>query len=237
MKKCIILFPIIFALIFSCGKKHTTLESMEGMQPVELLNKGNRAYLQGNMEEALQAYGVIYNRYPTSREYIDAVLGMARAYNNMGDFEQGFNLLYHLIRENLVPSRVPEIYNEMAKYYEVSALYGRQSGVSKEEEDYRKAIDYYQKAVDYPNSDDVKAKSYSQFQIGELYTRLGKYQEAGLAYQATIIKYKGTEWARLAQQKFDQLRQEGLITLSPIKAEEKAIMPMSVGSDSTQLAK
>ncbi len=237
MKKCIILLLIIFIWLAGCGKKQTSIQSMEGMQPIELLNKGNRAYLEGNMEEALQAYGVIYNRYPTSREYIDAVLGMARAYNNMGDFEQGFNLLYNLIRENLVPSRVPEIYNEMAKYYEVSALYGRQSGVSKEEEDYLKALSYYQKAVDYPNSDDMKAKSYSQFQIGELYSKLGKYQEAGLAYQTTIIKYQGTEWSRLAQQRFDQLRQAGLITLSPIKPEEKPAMPIPAAPDSVQSVK
>src|SRR4030042_339425 len=144
MRSMVILILLALTLVFSCSKKETAVKSMEGLQPLELLEKGNRAYLDGNMEEALQAYGVIYNRYPTSREYIDAVLGMARAYNNMGDFERGFNLLYDLIRENMVPSRVPEIYNEMAKYYEVSALYGKQIGTTTAEEDYKKALSYYQ---------------------------------------------------------------------------------------------
>ncbi|OGB60648.1 MAG: hypothetical protein A2Y94_03375 [Caldithrix sp. RBG_13_44_9] len=234
MRSMVILILLALTLVFSCSKKETAVKSMEGLQPLELLEKGNRAYLDGNMEEALQAYGVIYNRYPTSREYIDAVLGMARAYNNMGDFERGFNLLYDLIRENMVPSRVPEIYNEMAKYYEVSALYGKQIGTTTEEEDYKKALSYYQKAVDYPNSDDAKAKSYAQFQIGELNVKLGKFEDAGLAFQSTVYKYQGTEWAQLAQQRFDQLRQEGQITLSPIQPEQKPVVPVPQPADTTK---
>jgi tetratricopeptide (TPR) repeat protein len=234
MRSLVILMLITFTLFFSCGQKQKKVESLQGLPPVELLAKGNQAYLDGNMEEALKAYGAVYDRYPTSREYIDAVMGMARSYNNMGDFERGFNLLYDLIRENMVPSRIPEIYNEMAKYYEVSALYGRQVGISREEEDYQKALSYYQKAVDYPNSDDPQAKSYAQFQIGELYAKLGKYQEAGLAYQSAVYKYHGTEWAQLAQQRFDQLRQEGQITLSPIQPEQKPITPVSQPSDTTK---
>jgi tetratricopeptide (TPR) repeat protein len=237
MRNLMILILLALILIFSCSKKEKAVQTMEGLQPLELLEKGNQAYLEGNMEEALQAYGVVYNRYPTSREYIDAVLGMARAYNNMGDFERGFNLLYDLIRENMVPSRVPEIYNEMAKYYEVSALYGKQVGIAREEEDYQKALSYYQKAVDYPNSDDAKAKSYAHFQIGELYVKLGKFQDAGLAYQSTVYKYQGTEWAQLAQQRFDQLRQEGQITLSPIQPEQKPILPVTQPSDTTKTPK
>jgi tetratricopeptide (TPR) repeat protein len=233
MRSLVILILLTLTLIFGCSKKETAVKSMEGLQPMQLLEKGNRAYLDGDMEGALQAYGVVYNRYPTSREYIDAVMGMARAYNNMGDFERGFNLLYDLIRENMVPSRVPEIYNEMAKYYEVSALYGKQVGIAREEEDYQKAINYYQKAVDYPNSDDAKAKSYAQFQIGELFVKLGKFQDAGLAYQSTVYKYQGSEWAMLAQQRFDQLRQEGHITLSPIQPEQKPTAPVIQSSDTT----
>jgi tetratricopeptide (TPR) repeat protein len=135
----------------------------------------------------------------------------------MGDFERGFSLLYSLIRENMVPSRVPEIYNEMARYYEVTAVYNRQAGITGEGEDYQKAIDYYKKSVDYPNSDDTKAKSYAQFQVGELEMKLNKYDDAAMAYQATIYRFSGTEWAQLAEQRMDQLRQEGKTSVSPLK--------------------
>jgi tetratricopeptide (TPR) repeat protein len=172
------------------------------------------------MDKAIQAFEIIYNRYPTSREYISAVIGMSRAYNNLGDFEKGFNLLYNLIRENMVPSRVPEIYNEMGRYYEVTAAYSKEAGISSEKEDYKSAISYYKKSVSYPNSDDEIAKSYAQFQIGELQSKLGNFQDAALAYQSTIFNYSGTEWAQIAEQRIAQLRQEGKTSISTLKKEQ-----------------
>ncbi len=216
--KCVSIF-VVFILIIagSCSKKEAAVKSMEGLEPPQLLEKANKSYAQGNMDDAIEAYEIIYTRYPTSREYISAVLGMARAYNNMGEFERGFSLLYNLIRENMVPSRVPEIYNEMARYYEVTAAYSKEAGISREGEDYQKAIEYYKKAIDYPNSDDAEAKSYAQFQIGELEMKMDNYDQAALAYQSTMYRFSGTEWAQLAEQRMDQMRQEGKTTISPLK--------------------
>jgi tetratricopeptide (TPR) repeat protein len=204
-------------LLIFCGKKEVKVNSLDNMEPPALLEKGNAAFYDGKMEEAIKAYDVIYKRYPLSREYISAVLGMARSYNNMGDFEKGFSLLYNLIRENMVPSRVPEIYNEMARYYEVTAIYSKEAGISRVDDDYKKAIDYYQKSVDYPNSEDLRSKSYAQYQIGELELKLGQPDQAALAFQSAIYKYPDTEWATLAQQRIEQMKQQGQTVLSPLK--------------------
>jgi len=222
MKVVSIIMIFLVVIAVSCSKKEVAVKSMEGLEPPVLLEKGNEAFAQGNMEDAIKAYEMIYDRYPTSREYISAVLGMARSYNNLGDFERGFSLLYSLIRENMVPSRVPEIYNEMARYYEVTAVYSREAGITGEGEDYKEAIEYYKKAVNYPNSTDAKAKSYAQFQIGELEMKLNNYDQAALAYQSTIYRFSGTEWAQLAEQRMDQLRQEGKTTVSPLKKSQSA---------------
>jgi tetratricopeptide (TPR) repeat protein len=225
MKHVSFLLIIILIIGIHCGKKDVTVKSMEGLEPAELLQKGDKAFNEGNMDEAIEAYGIIYERYPTSREYIDAVIGMARSYNNRGDFESGFNLLYNLIRENMVPSRVPEIYNEMARYYEVTAAYSKEAGISSEQEDFKSAISFYTKSVSYPNSDDRTAKSYAQFQIGELQSKLGNYDDAALAYQSTLYNYSGTEWATLAEQRLTQLRQEGKASISPVKKETAPSQP------------
>ena len=225
MKVVSFLLIILFLFGVNCGKKDVTVKSMEGLEPAELLEKGDNAFNKGNMDEAIEAYEIIYERYPTSREYIDAVIGMARSYNNRGDFERGFNLLYNLIRENMVPSRVPEIYNEMARYYEVTAAYSKEAGISSEQDDFKSAISFYNKSVSYPNSDDRKAKSYAQYQIGELQSKLGNYDDAALAYQATLYNYSGTEWATLAEQRLTQLRQEGKANISPIKKEMAPSQP------------
>ncbi len=235
MKRALVMAALILALITACSKKEAAVKSMEGQDAATLLERGNRALNQGKVEDALEAYNIIYTRYPTSREYISAVLGMASTYNSLGDFERGFGLLYNLIRENMVPSRVPEIYNEMAKYYEVTAVYSKEAGISQEEEDYQKAISFYRKSVDYPNSDDAKAKSYAQFQIGELNLKMTKYEDAALAYQATVYKFPGTEWASLAEQRMSQLQQQGQTNLSPIKkAESPTEQPSSTMPESSE---
>jgi tetratricopeptide (TPR) repeat protein len=219
MTRFISILSLILLIFLSCGKKQAEVRPMEGLAPSELLMKANEFYTGGEIEKALEAYDIIYGRYPTSREYIDAVLGMAKCYNDLGNFEKGMDLLYSLTRENMVPTRVPEIFNQMAKYYEVNAGISTVVGLSNEEQDYRKAIDYYQKAISYPNSDDMKAKSFAQFKIGELNLNMGQYKDAALAYQATVYNYPGTEWADKATKRIEELRQEGKNTLNNIKKE------------------
>lgn len=207
-------------MVIGCSKKEAVVKSNEGLEAPALLQKGTEMYNQENMEEALLAYEMIYTRYPTSREYISAVIGMARCYNNLGDFERGFDLLYNLIRENMVPSKVPQIFNEIARFYEVNAAFSSEAGISQEADDYKKAIDYYQKAVKYPNSDDIEAKSYAQFQAAELYLKLAQYEDAALAYQATLYKFPNTEWAQIAETRIAELKQAGQTVLSTIKQDQ-----------------
>ncbi len=225
MTRFITVLGFVLLVFLSCGKKQAAVRPMEGLAPAELLTKANEFYTAGNVDKALEAYDIIYGRYPTSREYIDAVLGMAKCYNDLGNFETGMDLMYTLIRENMVPTRVPEIFNQMAKYYEVNAGISTVVGLSNEEQDYRKAIDYYQKAINYPNSDDIKAKSFAQFKIGELNLNMAQYKDAALAYQATVYNYPSTEWADKASQRIDELRQGGEATLESIKQEMAKPVP------------
>jgi tetratricopeptide (TPR) repeat protein len=216
MGRIVIITFFIMVFLISCGKKDATVKTDNALDPPSLLKKGTQQYNEDNLEAALTNFETIYTRYPTSREYISAVIGMARCYNDMGDFERGFQLLYNLIRENMVPTRVPEIYNEMARYYEVHAIYSTEAGISNKAEDFQKAIDLYTKSVKYPNSDDVVAKSYAQFKVGDLNQQLEKYEDAALAYQSTIYKFPNTEWAQIAQTRIADLKQAGQQVLSPI---------------------
>jgi tetratricopeptide (TPR) repeat protein len=235
MSKFLVILLLIFMLVIGCGNKEALVKSNEGLEAPALLQKGTEMYNLGNTEEALLAYEVIYSRYPTSREYIGAVIGMARCHNNLGDFERGFDLLYNLIRENMVPSKVPEIFNEMARFYEVNAAFSSEAGISQEADDYKKAIDFYQKAVKYPNSEDIEAKSYAQFRAGELYLKLAQYEDAALAYQATLYKFPNTEWAQMAETRIGELRQAGQTVLSTIKQDQASDKTVSV-TDTTKSA-
>jgi len=195
----------ILVLSLSCSRKETTKVFQESDKPAELLRYGNSFFQQGDIENAFIAYGIIYNSYPTSPEYIDAAIGLSKTYGEFKDYDKEFEILLNLLRENVIPSKVPKIYNAIAEFYEKSAgiseeLTGESSG------DFRTAIQYYQKAIDYPNSKDAFEKGYAQFKIGVLYEEMRDYQKAIAAFQNTINNFGDTEWAKKAEAEIEKIR-------------------------------
>jgi len=197
----------LISLVVFCTQK-TTQEGFqqEGAGPTELLQYGNQFYEAGDFENAFIAYSLIYQNYPTSREYIDAAIGLSKCYGAFEQYEKQFDLLYNLLRENIIPSRIPQIYNAIAEFYENSAGISQQL-TGESTQDYEQAIEYYRKAIDYPNSDDKTAKGYAQFKIGTLYEKLKDYKQAITAYEKTINNYPETEWRLRAEQAMEDLRQ------------------------------
>ena len=224
MNKLYLIFGLIVLLLAGCNKKEASVRSVNIDNPAELLSAAAQFYQEGNRAEAQRLYEIIYHQYPTSREYIDGVLGLSRCYNDNGDFEKGMELLYNLVRENMIPSRVPQIYNEMARYYEVNAGISSVAQISDEEADYQKAIEYYQKAINYPNSDDRDAKAYAQYRIGELYLLLKKFKDATMAFKNTKFLYPNTTWAQVADQRLSEIKQAVNAVLNEMK-EGKSTAP------------
>jgi len=194
---------ILILLLAACSKKNT--KAVEGNTPEELLVYADGAFNNSDYESAFLAYGLIFDQYPTSREYIDAAIGLSRCYGEFEDYQKSFDMLHNLLKENLIPSKVPQIYNVIGDFYERSA------GISEEltgegSTDYKTAIGYYQKAIDYPNSEDQKAKSYSQYKIGSLYIKLAEYDSALQELQKTIDDYPAQQWASVAEEKTSLLQ-------------------------------
>lgn len=194
----IILLALSLMLV-SCSKKGSGAGE-GGPTPAELLAYADNVYHQGDYESAFLAYGTIYEQYPTSREYIDAAIGLSRCYAEFEDYPKSFDIVYSLLKENIIPSQVPKIYNVIAEFYERSAGISEQL-TGRGATDYKTAIGYYEKAIDYPNSEDMQAKSYAQYKVGTLYERLDDYDKALKAYQKTSDEYPTQQWALLANEK------------------------------------
>lgn len=195
----VLVFSILILLMASCGKKEVRDPLPEDMQPGEFIRYGNQFYRNGDYENAFRAYGFVYYNHPTSRDYIDAAIGLSKSYGAMQNYEKEFEILYDLLKNNLIPTKVPQIYNAIGEFYERSA------GISEEltgesDKDFFKAIEYYQKAIDYPSSKDAVAKSFAQFKIGALYEKMEAFPKAIEAYQLAINGYNGTEWSLRAEQ-------------------------------------
>jgi tetratricopeptide (TPR) repeat protein len=206
MQKIFAITLILILSILACSKKEAGVKAVNEVDPAEILKKANEFYDKGDLDNAFRTYGVIYERYPTSREYIDATLGLSRCYNNLGDYERGMELLFNLVNENIIPGRVPEIYNEMAKYFEVNAGISFEAGISDEAQDFNRAISYYQKAINYPNSDDQNAKAYAQYRIGEVNINMSKFEDAILAFRTTTLNFPNTIWAKVAEERMSEIK-------------------------------
>ncbi len=197
---------VALVLFAYCGRKETQKQTVDpAVAPAKLLEYGNKFFQEGDYDNAYIAYKIIYTEYPTSREYIDAVIGLARCYGKFDKYDKQFELLYNLLRENLIPSRVPDIYNAIAEFYENTAGVSSQL-TGQDSLDYMHAIEYYQKAIEYPNSQDSTAKGYAQYKIGQLYEKLRNYPKAIEAYQNTINQFGTTQWAAQAEAALQDLK-------------------------------
>lgn len=206
MRLWILILGALALLIASCGKKEVRSVISEDDKPAQLLKYGDQFYQSGDYENAFRAYGIIYYEYPTSREYIDAAIGLSKCYGALQSYEKQFEILYGLLRENLIPSKVPGVYNAIAEFYERSAGISEQI-TGEGSNDYKTAINYYNKSIQYPNSDDLNAKSFAQFKIGTLHEKLKDNLKAIEAYETAINAYQGSEWALRAEQNILDIRE------------------------------
>ncbi len=195
------LLSLIFLLAFlSCGgKKETVLQ--ETRSPEQILQDGDLLFAQGQYQKALDTYQRLLIFYPTSELDIDAKLRMAECYNKLEKYEQQMDILLQILKENLIPEKVPSIYVQIGKYYEEAARFNPQGA---DTADYKTAIDYFNRAIKYEDSNDDWAKAEAKYRMGLVYAKMGKLELARQAYEKVLMENPETPFAVLAQMKLQQ---------------------------------
>lgn len=179
----------------SSGKKEIILEEETDES---LLAKGNTELETGNYTEAIKIYDMLLINFPTSDLHIDAQLNTAKALGGQEKFEEQFDLLLRLLRENVIPERVPEIFLQIGDFYANAAVWNP-GDVSKDTTDWTSAARYYRKAAFYPDSEDNQTKSKALFLAGVMYARIRQIDTAKRAYEGVISTFPGTPYAELAK--------------------------------------
>ncbi|NOX90409.1 MAG: tetratricopeptide repeat protein [Calditrichaeota bacterium] len=199
MKKLIIssMMFMVFIALLACGSnKEATLK--ETRSPEEIIQAGDMLFAQGKYEQALDTYQRLLIFYPTSDLDVDAKLKIAECYNKLEKYEKQMDVLLQLLKENLIPERVPAIYIQLGKFYEQAALFN--PGTSGNDTlDYQKAIEYYEKAIKYKDSKDKEAKTQALYRKALVEAKLGQLDEAIKNYQEIVDKNPESPFAVLAQ--------------------------------------
>jgi len=189
----------IIAGILSCGSSKEEL-ILENETPESLLQKSEIAYQNGNYEESARLAQLLIDHFPTTDLHIEAQLLIARNLGGKEEYEQQFDLLLRVLKENIIPEKVPSIYAQIAKFYENAARWNPGT-ITSDSVDYNKAAGFYRKAVFYPNSNDEKTKAMALYRMALTYAKLDQIETASKAYQEVISTYPSSPYSSLARTK------------------------------------
>jgi tetratricopeptide (TPR) repeat protein len=140
------------------------------------------------------------DNFPTSDLHIDAQLLIAKTYGGQEKYEDQFDLLLRILKENIIPEKVPLIYMQIGEFYENSAKWNP-GDVTTDSLDYTNAAGYYKKAVFYPNSDDRYTKANALYRMALMHAKLNDIEVASKAYQELITTYPESPYSTLARTK------------------------------------
>ena len=199
MKKVILnsIGIVIFLMLLACGsQKQLTVQ--EKRSPQELIKAGDQLYAQGDYKDALETYNRLLIFYPTSDLDIDAKLRIAKCYAKLEKYEKQMDVLLQLLKENLIPEYVPNIFIQIGEYYETAARFNPMNEQG-DSADYQTAIDYYNKAIHYEDSNNKEAKIEAMYRKALVEAKMGKTELAAQHYQDIIDNYPNSPFAVLAQ--------------------------------------
>jgi len=189
---------LLLTLIIACGGTNEGETDYSQITDVELFDMANKDMENGNYERAIDNYNRILLDFPISNLHIDCQLKIADAYGKLDNFEEQMMRLHRLVKENIVPRRVPKIYLQIGKFYERWALVNP-GIITTDSIDYVQAIDFYDKALKYPDSDDDRSKSESVYRRALVEAKVGEIEDAVGRYKLVSSLFPNSDFSILAQ--------------------------------------
>ena len=219
---------LVFVMIFltlSCSSNKEI--SLEEETAESLLEKSRAVYVKGDYDKTLNYIDLMLNNFPTSDLHIDAQLLQAQTLGAKEKFEEQFDLLLRILKENIIPEKVPQIYMQIGEFYENSAKWNPKD-VTSDTVDFQQAAKYYRKAVFYPNSDDRATKAAALYRAGLMYAKSKDFETAKVAYGQVIESFPESPYSTLARTKLLDPSNTEELPLEPaleVTATEMPIVP------------
>lgn len=202
LKISLIISMMLFIIMACSSKKEADKEVL--MSDVELYDLGNQQLAEGNYTEAIQTYEKLLVNFPTSDLHIDSQLKIASAYGLTEDYEEQMNIISRVLKENIIPGRVPQIYVQLGKFYEQAAAFNPGT-VTSDTSDYLKAIKYYKSAVFYKDSKNPDAKAEAAYRRALMEAKIGMMKEAETDYGFVTEYFASSPYATLAKIKLKNI--------------------------------
>lgn len=245
--------PIVaLLLLFSCSSnKNAKNENL--LSDTDMFAQGTTQFNEGHYKEALHTFKSLILEHPTSDLHIDSQLKIAACYGALEDYEEQMKAILQLLKENIIPDRVPQIYVQIGKFYEQAARFNPNT-VTSDTNDYHDALSYYKKAIEYKESNDTLSKAEAIYRRGLVNAKLGNINKAIAQYNFVTRSYPNSDFALLAQVKLqnpedsselamddaslENYRQTLGTTAPPVEqapAEQPVVQPQTAPADTSQV--
>jgi len=211
---------IIILFLFSCSSKEGLI--LEEETPETLLARSKSAYQNNNYQESIKISNYLLENFPTSDLHIDAQLVMAKSLGGEEKFEDQLDLLLRMLKENIIPEKVPLIYVQIAEFYEDASKWNP-GNVTNDTSDYIKAATFYRKAVFYPNSNDNATKAKALYRTGLMYAKAQDLVKAKQAYGQVLESFPQSPYEPLARQKLLDPSNTTELSIEPTLPVETAV--------------
>jgi tetratricopeptide (TPR) repeat protein len=195
----IFLFTVLTIAFVGCSGSKDELV-LDDETPETLLQKGEVAYQNGNYDQSIKLAQFMLEHFPTSDLHIDAQLLIAKTMGSQEKYEDQFDLLLRILKENIIPEKVPTIYMQIGEFYENSARWNPGT-VTLDSVDFTNAAGYYKKAVFYPNSADRGTKAKALYRMALMHAKLNDIEIASKSYQELIATFSDSPYSTLARTK------------------------------------
>jgi TolA-binding protein len=210
----IFLNTILIIAFIGCGGGKDEIV-LDNETPETLLQKAEVSFENGKYDESITLAQLMLDNFPTSDLHIDAQLLISKTLGAQEKYEDQFDLLLRILKENIIPEKVPAIYMQIGEFYENSARWNPGT-VTLDSVDYSNAASYYKKAVFYPNSNDRETKANALYRMALMYAKLNDVEVASKSYQELITTFPESPYSTLAKTKLaDPANTEELPLPSP----------------------
>lgn len=191
---------LLYAFLFSCGGSSGDAPDFTTFTDSDMMAYADKQKDKKDFGNAIDNYKKLLLEFPTSNLHIKAQLKIAECYAGLDKWEEQFETLQRLIRENIIPEEVPQLYVQIGKFYERAAQFNP-GVITTDSADYLLAVDYYDKALKYPDSDDNLTKSESVYRRALVEAKTGKINDAVARYKMVSNLFPTSNFSILSQMK------------------------------------
>ena len=189
------------------------------------MEKANQAFVNRNMDEAIEYYQAVVDKYPDHPVYVQALTQLATAFEESGDLQTASQTYENLLGElkdrddkkdlkaftllqvakieikKMNYEQALKVFSGIREQYPKTDWSGEAlSGmgeVHQKQADYLKAIESYQAVIKELPGGFLAAEA--QAAIGECYESMGETKKAIAAYQVVLDEYPSAVWDQAKQ--------------------------------------